>query len=64
MTFIITTSVINLTELICRSCTTVARLRRHQHRDPGNFLKLIFNVQRKGFTLYMYFNPRHMNRFL
>ncbi len=42
----------------------VARLQRHQHRTPDNFLKLIFNVQWKGFTLYINFNPRYMNRFI
>ncbi len=45
-------------------CTTVARLQRRHHHASDNFFKLIFNVQWKGFTLYMNFNPRYMNRFI
>ncbi len=30
----------------------VARLQSRQHHAQDNFLKLIFNVQWKGFTLY------------
>ncbi len=36
----------------------VARLQRHQHRAPDNFLKLIFNIQWKGFTLYVQYKKK------